>query len=201
MLKTATRLAPRLMRMASRGGQTPATEPAKAVASAPEESLRGSGSWANEWAGARAAIARAAAAGPIPKRNAAPPPPENIIRPRPLMSAREIKLHNWIADKLEVSCPDCSLHAGVALESFLVSEQPDALDGLVADMLIADDRGTPLVTLIRDRKVDNDRQVRLLDALIDAELPVIDLPDKLSLSKLWAQIEQHLPGEAAVTQH
>ena len=202
MLRQATRLAPKLIErglggLARRRAAAAAAPEAAAAPAAP----RGSGSWANEWIGATAAVERARAlARPGRSRKAAPPAaaaeapiPEGSVRPRPLMTAREVKLHNWIADRLEAEAPDCSLHTGVALQSFLASDVPGALDGLVADMLIADEAGQPVCALVRDRRDDPARQLRLLDALLDADLPFVDLPDRLSLSTLWTEIARTLP--------
>ncbi|WP_179380152.1 hypothetical protein [Jannaschia marina] len=201
MTKTVTRLA-----KAGIAGlrQTPATErPAKA----PAGDLRGSGSWANEWAGARAAVARAKAmATPAKARKAKATPaqdapadtiPEGTVRARPLMSTRDVKLHNWIADRLEAEAPCCSLHAGVALGSFLTAdtahESHDPLAGLAADMLIIDETGQPIAALIREDAADPSKQLLLIDALLDADVPIIDIQPRPSLAKLWDAIAEALP--------
>ena len=165
---------------------------------------RGSGSWANEWAGAKSAVERAKSlALPGRKRAAANAAadliPEGTIKTRPLMSIREVKLHNWIADRLEAEAPTCSLHSGVALGAFLTSatahETHDPLCGLVANMLIADENGQPVAALIRENTADPKRHLLLLDALLDADLPIVDIPSRPSLSGLWAEISQTLPKD------
>ena len=188
MLRHAMRLAPKLLVKGFPGlaGAPDATE-----GDAPgKPPLRGSGSWANEWAGRRAE----AAARPAPKPgDAAPAPADPTLRLRPLMTSREAKLHGWILDRLEVEAPDCTLHAGVALSAFLAAEPKGALDGLAADMAIADETGRIRAALVRDRRDDGDRYLRLVDALLQAGVPTIELPDKLSLSRLWSEIAATLP--------
>ncbi len=161
---------------------------------------RGSGSWANEWAGARSVVARAKSlASPGRKRAAARAIPGGTIRIRPLMAAHELKLHNWIADRLEARAPTCSLHAGVALGAFLSAatshEGHDPLAGLIADLLIVDEKGRPVTALIREHADDTALHLRLLDALLDADLPIVDLPDRPVLSALWTEISVLLPRE------
>lgn len=176
-----------------------------AVAETPE--LRGSGSWANEWAGARGAVERAKSLATAGRRRKAPAKattnqpadviPEGTIRTKPLMSIQKLKLHNWIADRLEAEAPTCSLHAGVALHAFLIAdtahEGNDPLCGLVADLMIADEAGQPVMALVRENPADPGRHLMLLDALLDADLPIVDIPNRPSLSKLWAEISANLP--------
>lgn len=195
MAKTMTRLV-----KSGLSGRAPAA--AKPVAEKPGNGLRGSGSWANEWAGARSAVERAKSlARPGRKRKAADTAadtiPEGTIRPRPLMSGRDVKLHNWIADRLEAEAPCCTLHAGVALSSFLASDlaRPDfdPLAGMVADLAIADSQGQIAAVLIRENTADPSRHLLLLDALMDADIPIIDIQPRPSLSALWSEIAAYLP--------
>ena len=186
---------------------TPVAGPAKRG-----DDLRGSGSWANEWAGAKHAVERAkslASLGKARKAGAAPKArvpgtpaqniPEGTVRTKPLLSTRDIKLQQWISDRLEAEAPTCSLHAGVALNAFLVSaearEDYDPLCSLVADLLIIDDHGQPLVALIRENRANPARQLLLLDALLDADVPIVDIQPRPSLSTMWAEISANLPKE------
>lgn len=185
--------------------QTSEPEPAGAAATKPaKDDLRGSGSWANEWAGARAALARAKALA-LPgkskrKRDSAPEGtiPDGTITAHALMSGRDVKLHNWILDRMEAEAPCCTLHAGVALHAFLSSatahEGFDPLCGLVADMLIVDENGQPVVALIRENTPDPSRLVRLVDVLLDADIPIVDIPARPSLAALWDAISEQLPA-------
>lgn len=169
-----------------------------------KDGLRGSGSWANDWGGARVAATRARALakkGKTAKGKVTAPPDailEGTITARPLMSSRDVKLHTWILDRLEAEAPCCTLHAGVALRAFLTSatahEGHDPLAGLVADMLIVDEAGHPLAALIRETTVDPARQILVIDALLDAELPIIDIPARPSLAALWSAISEVLPA-------
>lgn len=205
LVRQAVRLAPKLLAQATqkrsqpRAGAPETAVPDVALKRA-EPELQGSGSWANQWAGAKAAITRTRLRSEAPAKKPAAPEPapivEDTISIRPLQTSREAKLFQWIADRLESAAPTCSLHAGVALSAFLHSEIPGALDGLVADMAVVNDKGNVLCVLIRDRKDDPARQIRLIDALIDSDMPTIDLPDKLSLSRLWASLEEYLPETA-----
>ncbi|MEM7641212.1 MAG: hypothetical protein AAF366_01640 [Pseudomonadota bacterium] len=180
------------------------------VPKTPKDDLRGSGSWANEWTGTRSAVETAKALAkkgkaPKPDAPATPKTPaadaitEGSVRPRPLMSTRDVKLHNWIADRMEAEAPTCSLHAGVALSAFLASDEAypgfDPLSGMIADMLIADGEGQPVLALIRENTADPARHLLLLDALLDADLPIVDIQPRPKLSALWDEITQHLPEE------
>lgn len=200
-MRQAVRLAPKLLAQATKKRPAAKADEGPNVSlKRAEPDLRGSGSWANEWAGAKSAIARTRVRSEQPKpteptqAEEAAPIAEGSITQRPIMTARENKLYTWIADRLETDAPTCSLHVGVALNAFMRSEVPGALDGLHADMAIIDETGHVLAVLIRDRRDDPARQIRLIDALIDSEMPTIDLPDRLSLSKLWSQISDVLPG-------
>ncbi|UWQ22504.1 hypothetical protein [Jannaschia sp. W003] len=168
IVRQAARLAPRLLARHLRAG--PAEAPAAPKAAA-RDGLRGSGSWANEWTGGDSAPA---------------------VRARPLMTEREVRLHNWIADRLEVETPTATLHAGVALAAFLHSDAPGALDGLVADMVIVDEAGRPVAALLRERRADPATRGRITAALAAAGVAHVDLPDRLSLSRLWAEIADTL---------
>lgn len=174
----------------------------------PQDELRGSGSWANEWTGTRSAVQQAKALAKKTKKNRANTPDaaaaptvdsiaEGSIRPRPLMSTRDVTLHNWIADRMEVEAPTCSLHSGVALSAFLASDEAypgfNPLDGMIADMVVADGEGQPVLVLIRENTADPGRHLLLLDALLDADLPIIDIQPRPKLSVLWDEIAQHLP--------
>ncbi|MEM8851810.1 MAG: hypothetical protein AAGE03_17475 [Pseudomonadota bacterium] len=174
---------------------------------APKDDLRGSGSWANEWTGTRSAVEQAKALAKRGKKNKAETPEapivdaitEGSIRPRPLMSTRDVKLRNWIADRMEAEAPTCSLHAGVALSAFLASNEAypgfDPLGGMIADMLIADGEGQPVLALIRENTADPARHLLLLDALLDADLPIVDIQPRPKLATLWEEITKHLPQE------
>ncbi len=173
-------------------------------APAPKDDLRGSGSWANEWAGSRSAVERAKSlAGAGRRRGKANTAPVDVldgtIRAKPLMSVKDVKLHNWIADRLEAEAPTCSLHAGVALRAFLVVDEAfsgeDPIAGLVADLLIADATGQPVAVIQREDVVDAGAQMRFVDALLDADIPIIDLPGRPSLSQLWSEISECLPQD------
>lgn len=197
----------------ARGGfgiRQQAAAPAGAAEPGSADDLRGSGSWANEWAGAKHAVERAKSlATPARKRKAKPAAaspsapvdniPEGTVRTKPLLSQRDIKLQQWISDRLEAEAPTCSLHAGVALGAFLVSaetrEDYDPLCGLVADLLIIDDHGQPLVALIRENRANPSRQLILLDALLDADVPIVDIQPRPSLSTMWAEISANLPKD------
>lgn len=203
MIRQAARLAPKLLAQATQrfGGSRSEDRAEDKPLKPADPELRGSGSWANEWAGAKTAIARTRERSRLLPGGKPDPEPvdviaEDTISIRPLLTAREVKLFNWIADRVETAAPTVSLHAGVALSAFLHSEVPGALDGLVADMALVDETGAVLGVLIRDRKDDPARQIRLIDALIDSDMPTIDLPNRLSLSRLWEQITDVLPNEA-----
>ncbi|MCK0167528.1 hypothetical protein MWU52_08220 [Jannaschia sp. S6380] len=203
------RLVARTMSRFAKGGlaslrprQAPAEATAPLAATGPDRP-RGSGSWANEWVGTKAAVERAKSlARPGRKRKsgkaAADSIPEGTIRTKPLMSARGVKLHNWISDRLEAEAPTCTLHACVSLGAFLSAdtahEGHDPLAGLVADLLIVDETGQPIAALIRENVADPSRHLLMLDALLDADLPIIDLPAKPTLSMLWGEIAETLPG-------
>lgn len=199
--KTMSRLAWSGFRRVSAGATGPKVRTTEAKT--PGGDLRGSGSWANEWAGARNAVERARAmAKPGRDRKARAKTdldsiPEGTIRVRPLMTGREVKLHNWIADRLEAEAPVCTLHAGVSLKAFLSSdiarEDHDPLSGMVADLLIADEKGQPVAALIRENTADPTRHLLMLDALLDADIPIVDIPSRPSLSALWADISATLP--------
>lgn len=200
MTKTVTRLAKSGI-MGLRNSAPATAGPAQAS----KDDLRGSGSWANEWGGgARAAMTRAKALakrGKTAKGKVATPPdaiPEGTITARPLMSSRDVRLHSWILDRLEVEAPCCTLHAGVALRAFLTSatahETHDPLAGLVADMLIVDENGQPIAALIREASTDPTRQLLVIDALLDADIPIIDIPARPSLAALWTAIAEALPA-------
>lgn len=200
MSKTVTRLA-----KSGIAGLRKTAPAAPAPVPAPKDDLRGSGSWANEWGGARAAMARAkllAAKGKTAKAKVGSPPdaiPEGTITARPLMSSRDVRLHTWILDRMEAEAPCCTLHAGVALRAFLASatahETHDPLAGLVADMLIVDETGQPIAALIREASTDPARQLLVMDALMDADIPIIDIPARPSLATLWTAIAQVLPAD------
>lgn len=169
------------------------------------DDLRGSGSWANEWGAARGAIERAKsmATGTKPRKRRSAGVAQNIpdgtVRSKPLMTTRDIKLHNWLLDRLEAEAPTCTIHAGVALNSFLVSaetnEDFDPLSNLTVDLLIADDHGQPLVALIREDRGDPHKQLLTLDALLDADMPIIDIQPRPVLSAMWAEIAANLPDD------
>ncbi|WGH77794.1 hypothetical protein [Jannaschia ovalis] len=196
MAKTMTRLVKTGLSVKRR----PA-EPAPAGAEAP--ALRGSGSWANDWPGARSAVERAKSlARPGRSRKSAKSTapdtiPEGTIRQHPLMSTRDVKLHNWIADRLEAEAPWCTLHAGVALKGFLTSDltRPgyDPLAGMVADLAIVDSHGHVASVLLRENTADPAHHLLLLDALMDADIPIVDIQPRPSLSALWAEISATLP--------
>ncbi|MGC1260618.1 MAG: hypothetical protein WA873_08130 [Jannaschia helgolandensis] len=203
MMKTVTRLA--RSGIAGLRSTSVAATGKEADASGP----RGSGSWANEWSGAKSAVAKTAVerakslARPGKSRTKSNAPqdaiPEGTIRTRPLMSVRNVKLHNWIADRMEAEAPTCSLHACVALNSFLTSlanpDGTDPLTGLTADLLIVDEHGQPVVALIREKAADPSQQLMVIDALLDADLPIVDIPARPSLSGLWASIAETLPKD------
>ncbi|CTQ32156.1 hypothetical protein [Jannaschia rubra] len=193
----------RLMVWLARAGVVAPREAWLAQAESPAApELRGSGSWASDWTVTRGALERARSlARPGHKRKTDPTPcdaiPEGSIRVRPLMSARDLKLHNWIADRLEAEAPICSLHAGVALPAFLTAttshEDSDPLRGLVADLLIVDEHGRPVAALLRDNTAEPARHLMLLDALLDADVPIIDIPARPGLAALWDEIARVLP--------
>ncbi|SDY64559.1 hypothetical protein SAMN05444004_102227 [Jannaschia faecimaris] len=165
--------------------------------------LRGSGSWANEWVGARAAVARAKAVASPGKfraeeiNRAVDQIAEGTIRARPLMSKRDVQLHNWLLDRMEAEAPCCTLHVGVALQAFLVAstayEGHDPLNGLFVDMLIVDEHGQPAAALIRENAPNPAKQLLLIDALMDADVPIIDIPPRPSLAVLWEAVAATLP--------
>ncbi|WP_187298086.1 hypothetical protein [Jannaschia donghaensis] len=193
----------RIARTGIAGLRAPSPAEGNAPAKAVKGDLRGSGSWANEWAGARSAIARAKAiAKPAKARTdkgamSADPIPEGTITARPLMSTRDVKLHNWILDRLEAEAPCCTLHVGVALHSFLTAATAhdgfDPLNGLAADMLIVDETGQPIAAIIRENTPNPSRHLLLIDALLDADIPIVDIPVRPSLATLWQAISETLP--------
>ncbi len=203
--RTRTRLAKgafaALLRSASVGG------PAGTAASAVEP--RGSGSWANDWSEGGSAMERAMSLA-LPNRGRpaaipAPAAPDRAarhvaaVRTKPLMSLHEVRLHNWIVDRLEAEAPTCSLHARVAFPAFLAADPasggPDPLQDLVADMLIADRNGQPVAALIRETAGVRSYDLRLRAVLRDADLPVVDIPARPGLADLWTRIAQVLPGD------
>ncbi|MGB3554041.1 MAG: hypothetical protein WBA25_05305, partial [Jannaschia sp.] len=122
------------------------------------------------------------------------------VRTKPLMSIREARLFERLAARLAVAAPDLTLHAGVSLDAFLVASDRtgrDALTGLVVDMLIADERGRPLIVLLRVGGSDPAGQLRRLDALLGSHLPIIDIPARPVAGEIWAAIAATLPRETA----
>lgn len=161
---------------------------------------RGSGSWANEWNGASDAVRRAQ----THLRNSlgrgtkmAKPVARGSLRIKPLLSARDAQLYVWLADLLETDAPTCTLHARVSLRAFLAVRDPAAADGflrgLTADFLIADEVGQPVIALLRDDPRDAEAQMRLVDVLLEASLPVLDIPDDPGRTALWNDIRAVLP--------
>ncbi|SFI61153.1 hypothetical protein [Jannaschia pohangensis] len=216
MIKTVTRLA--------KGGVAGLRQTAGSKADAADETkpekkkdddLRGSGSWANEWSGARNALSRAKSRALPGKQKEvsrvvttkprvqsrvlpnADPVPEGSVHVKPLMTPIQAKLYNWIADRIEAEAPDCTLHAGVAVQAFLTSdiahEFHDPLSNLIADYVVADGHGRPLMALLRDNKVTPTRHLIMIDALLDANVPIVDIPERPSAKGLWADISRHLP--------
>ncbi|GIT90789.1 hypothetical protein JANAI62_12440 [Jannaschia pagri] len=169
----------------------------------PNDGLRGSGSWANEWAGAKSAVERAKSLTNIgrPRKGGAVKADitEGTVRVKPLMTSRDVKLYNWIVDRLEAEAPTCSLHCGVALNAFLTSAEAtpegDPLAGLVADLVITDEQGQPLMALLRENRADPRQQLLTLDALLDADVPIIDIQPRPVLSAMWAEISANLPDD------
>jgi len=172
------------------------------------EDLRGSGSWANDWSGTRNAPAQPAPkAAPAKKKDSSrvlsralantDPVPEGSVHIKPLMTPIQTKLFNWIADRIEAEAPDCTLHAGVAVQAFLTSDIAheffDPLSNLIADYVVADGQGRPLMVLLRDNKVTPTRHLIMIDALLDADLPIVDIAERPSAKGLWADISRHLP--------
>ncbi|MEM9797508.1 MAG: hypothetical protein AAF919_13535 [Pseudomonadota bacterium] len=162
---------------------------------------RGSGSWANEWEGLPDLAPQPPAKTIVkPKRQtqATPGAKPGTVRPRPLMNHADMRLHDWIADHLEIEAPACTLHAGVALSAFLSADTHEELGmmaGLTADFVIADAHGHPVVAMIREDPEDPERHSMTLDVLIDAFIPVIDMDPKPVLSELWSDISEALPRD------
>ncbi|TFL18847.1 hypothetical protein [Jannaschia formosa] len=174
----------------------PADGNATAIAGA---ALRGSGSWANEWAGADRSVQRAKSmALPAKTRRAAEivEGEHGRVTLHPLMTPRDLRLYERLVDKLEIEAPTCTLHAGVAMRSFLKAERredgSDRLADLSVDLLIADDQGTPLVALLHPDPKRPQRQIRKVDALLDAGLPHIEVPARGGLSSVWDEIRTHI---------
>ncbi|PWJ16989.1 hypothetical protein [Jannaschia seohaensis] len=179
------------------GAQPVAIEgPASALS---HSDLRGSGSWANEWSGAERAVQRAKTLALPAKARRAVTELEGEhgrVSVRPLMAPRMAKLYERLFDKMEVEAPTCTLHAGVAMSVFLKAERrsdgSDRLADLSVDLLIADDQGTPLVVLLADDPKRPQRQIRRVDALLDAGLPHVEIPARPSLSAIWPEIVPHI---------
>lgn len=142
-----------------------------------------------------------------PRRRNGPAPadmpaeiPEGSIHARALLSRKEVQLYNWIADKIETEAPSCSLHARVALSAFLDAQvEPgtaNPLNGLAVDLLIIDEAGAPVAALVRENRKDPIRQIAVFEALLDADVTIVDLPSKGSLARLWAEIQKVLPSAA-----
>lgn len=121
------------------------------------------------------------------------------VRTKPLMSLREVRLHNWLADRLEAAAPTCSLHARVSASAFLTSDPTRGVAGplhdLVADMLIADQNGQPVAALVRGTAGGQPRRQDLLRVLREADLPFVDLSAHPGLADLWAEIARVLPKD------
>ncbi|MEO0859807.1 MAG: hypothetical protein AAFY65_04285 [Pseudomonadota bacterium] len=201
------------MRLARAGLGIRADAPAPAPAPAPSAPLKGSGSWANDWVGARSAMNRAKSLASLGKKRKSksvthtkpavvPVPeddliPEGAIQVKPLLSIQQLKMHNWILDRLEAEAPTCTLHAGVALSAFLNCDTAypgnDPLAGLTVDLLVVDENGCPCVAIVRENEADPAGHLRLCEALLDGEVPVVDLPSRPSLSTLWSAIAANLP--------
>ncbi len=112
---------------------------------------------------------------------------EGTLTLHPMLPARSLMVHALIADRLEVEAPTCTLHARVALSAIL---RGAPLDGIVAEMVVADGGGRPRVALLRDQPMDR----ALEDALKRAGLPVVDVSDDPKAEEVWKRIRGWLPG-------
>lgn len=185
--------------MSRLAGAQPATK-VDAELEAAQSGLRGSGSWANEWSGAERSVERVKSlAIPAKTRRAAVEAMDGehgVVEIRPLLEARRLQLHERLVDKLEVEAPTCSLHAGVAMSSFLkAARRPDGSDrlsDLTVDLLVVDGKGAPVVALIHEDTARPQRQILRVDALLDAGLPVVEIPPRGALSAIWSEIAPHL---------
>ncbi|MDB2407266.1 hypothetical protein N9W17_01870 [Jannaschia sp.] len=164
-----------------------------------EDELRGSGSWANEWSAEERSVQRAKSmALPAKTRRAAEPleGEHGIVQVRPLMGQRDARLYERLLDKLEAEAPTCTLHAGVAMGVFLKAARredgSDRLADLSVDLLIADESGVPLMVLLHEDPKRPQRQIRRVDALLDAGLPHLEVPARGGISAVWSEITQHI---------
>jgi hypothetical protein len=126
-------------------------------------------------------------------------PLDDRLQARSLMTRRERSLHNWIVDRLEAAAPTCTLHAGVALEAFLATELQVAdaapLAGLRVDLLIVDERTSPVVALSRRTTADQAIESRVREALSRAQIPFIELDAQPQHEALWLEIDGYLPPD------
>ncbi|MEM7711629.1 MAG: hypothetical protein AAF264_12965 [Pseudomonadota bacterium] len=159
---------------------------------------RGSGSWANEWAEPTVSLASprpAAASGPVAV--ASPAASHSTPRVRPLMGSAELALHDHLIDRLEAEAPACTLHAGVALTAILAipTAAKGSLPNLVADLVIVDSQGIPMVALMWERPTDGPGHLAAFDALLDADLPVLSVPPRPDAATVWHRLVPHLSEE------
>ena len=159
----------------------------------PSDTLRGSGSWANEWGGMRDTVARVGAKmgfnrGSNTRRRAR----ERAVQPKPLMCAQDAQFHTWLADRIETEAPTYTIHSHVGLPSFLAArEHPsvnDAMQRMTVNFLVTDPGGQPVAVLLRDHP-DQDVNILRLRILLEAGLPVLDMTDARQLTALWSRIE------------
>ena len=181
-----------LGRMARVGGiriQTPplgnAVVPRPPRASGPA----GSGSWANAWS---SPLARATGLA----KPAEPSPKDGKLRARPLLDGAAMRLHNWLSDRLEEVSPTCILHARVALSAFIGKEggeKAEGLDDLSIDLLVVDGGGHACVALLRQGTRMPDAEATIIAALEEADIPLVTVAARHKVSRLWSEIEPHLP--------
>jgi hypothetical protein len=183
-------------------------DPAPAPAAAPAEALRGSGSWANEWAGAGGTAEPSCGRGEAldhwqadgPGASLSPDDPEILARGAArcfaLLSPRDLALFHWLSDRLEAEAPACSLHASVAAGAILhvrtASRHDDPVAGAKIDFLIADAKGHPACALLRAAHGEETRHARLQSIMRAADLPAIDLTRHPAPSALWTVISETL---------
>lgn len=195
----APALAPALARVARSVGVTMDRASATPEPPAPAEApLRGSGSWANDWAEDFKAdwSPLAKAAGLTPPAPEAPLAETGAaaggatLRAKALLDPATKRMHDWLVDRLEEEAPLHAIHAKVALDAFVGPEAGDApeLERLTVDLLIVDEAGRPTVAFMRRGVRRAGDEAVLSDALREAGVAVIAIAPRVQASKVWGAV-------------
>ena len=170
----------------------------------PQEPLRGSGSWDQAYEGGQVMQPLPK---PAPRHDEMRPQQRVAIHPVRMMNKVEMRLFNWLFDKLEVEAPLYSIHAQVSMDAFLhvdrrASKQDqqstrDSFANRRVDFLIADDLGLPVLA-IEFHGADQSKEEHGQDkasALDEAGVPLVVIPNGAKPSMIWDTIHPHLDDE------